>query len=359
MKAIYDFGITQDDPQVEEYGFQLEDSNLLCFASAGDFPLSVLSKYNTKIMALDVSENQIRLCRLKLLAATNLEPNEAAQLIGFQKSTSQQRKAYFEIIAWQMDKSAVDFWNKVTLGWRNDPISLSRFEHYLGLFCRLAKNYMGEKKLRHYGNMNDVKEQATYFETHFRTLFIKYFFKIVFSPRLYKRRGLNAQGLIHLKEDLPQKFYNKFKAFFTATPAKSNFYLHYYLFGNITNEDAFPDYLKEKHRTTLVNNADHIQFCVQPIQEYLSIAQTLKFKNIALSNISDWLDEVAMHNVLLDIRQKSEGHTALMMRYIHKNPLTEDNAQLLSKVDEAFSHEVSTIDRFPFYSIIKAEMEPS
>ena len=95
MKFLYDFGISQDDPLVEGFGLDLEGSNLLCIASGGEIPLSLLAKHETKITAIDISVNQIRLCRLKLASVLALDPNEAAPFLGFTKCSQQERLSYF------------------------------------------------------------------------------------------------------------------------------------------------------------------------------------------------------------------------------------------------------------------------
>ena len=45
MKYPYDFGVSQDDPLVEGYGLNMENNRLLCIASGGEVPLSLLAKF--------------------------------------------------------------------------------------------------------------------------------------------------------------------------------------------------------------------------------------------------------------------------------------------------------------------------
>ncbi|MDZ7607349.1 MAG: hypothetical protein U5K79_17595 [Cyclobacteriaceae bacterium] len=61
-------------------------------------PLSLLTHADVKIKALDISESQIRLCRLKLASILAFINREAAGFLGFYKNTFDKRREYFSKI---------------------------------------------------------------------------------------------------------------------------------------------------------------------------------------------------------------------------------------------------------------------
>jgi S-adenosylmethionine:diacylglycerol 3-amino-3-carboxypropyl transferase len=85
MKPLFDFGISQEDAASEETMLNLEQGDqLLCIASGGEVPLNLLcSGKSIKIDAIDISESQLALCRLKLLAALHIEAPANAAFLGY------------------------------------------------------------------------------------------------------------------------------------------------------------------------------------------------------------------------------------------------------------------------------------
>ena len=354
MKHPYDFGISQDDFLVEEKALPINSGNLLCVASGGEVPLSLIAKHNISIDAVDVSLNQIRLCRLKAGAVQSLEPHESASFLGFAKKNEVLRATYFEKVAKILPKDDLEFWNKNTSLITKGVIGNSRFEKYLLFFCRLFGRYIGKRKILELVNMESVESQKVYFDKHISKSLIKWIFRVVFSSTLYGNRGLDTQGLIHQKGSLGTQFYLKFRDFFTSTPAKNNFYLQFYLLGQVVFEQALPPYLQQGFHENLLKNIKGLTFENRTIQDKVKHLESLRYTNYAFSNISDWMGKEEMDSLLTTIVNRTEVPIHICARYIHRNPFTNGNQHLFSKVDFDFSKKALRVDRFPFYTITKA-----
>lgn len=356
MKHLYDFGISQDDPQLELEALSLSNSNLLCIASAGEVPLSILARENIQIKAVDQSINQIMLCRLKLNSILHFEPLEAAAFLGFKKSPAITRRKYFQHISPFLDNEERLFWKK-NIGYvEKGVINCSRFEQYISFFCGMARAIMGREKLLKMMHLDSIPEQEEYFDRNLDKKILKWIFRIVFSPVLYKNRGLDPQGLKHRKENMANKFYARFRDFFTATPASKNFYLQFYMLGEVLYQEALPSYLNKDLYQGLRQRKDQIEFHHGKIQEQILEPHELKYKNYALSNISDWLDETQMNLLLEQITDKTSLDCSILLRYIHKNPVNDSISVLFDRADEELGKSLKYLDRFPFYSLVKLKI---
>ena len=72
MSFLYNFGFGQEDELTQAAAIEVENGNVLCIASAGDLPLSLLALGARKITAVDISESQLHLCLLKSAAIQGL-----------------------------------------------------------------------------------------------------------------------------------------------------------------------------------------------------------------------------------------------------------------------------------------------
>ena len=353
MKFPYDFGISQDDPQVETLGLDLENGTLLCIASGGEIPLSLLAKHNVKIMAIDTSGSQVRLCKLKLASALALDSHEAPAFLGFTQASKIERLEYFERVSQYLPKEDISFWKFQDLG--KGPINLSRFERYISLFCQLVRKLLSQKKIHEFLELETITEQEKYFDQHLHKKIVQWIFKFAFAPSVYKNRGLDKQALRHQgKKDLAGFFYSRFRDFFTSTPARLNSYLQFYMLGEVVHTQALPAYLQQLGMEYIRMRQNQIEFQVKSIFELASEREVLPFNNYALSNISDWCEASEMDILLDQICSKSEGRTSLVLRYIHKNPVNDATRCIGFEIDKDFKRNSYSVDRFPFYSLVKA-----
>jgi S-adenosylmethionine-diacylglycerol 3-amino-3-carboxypropyl transferase len=356
MKNLYDFGISQDDPRVETKFLDLTNTNLLCVASGGEVPLSLLANHDVKIKALDVSENQIRLCRLKLAAALMLEPFEAAVFLGYKRDLKNCRGKYFRKILEELPADDARFWKENSRRMIKGPIRASRFEKYLSLFCRFVKSILGSRRVAVLFDLESEESRQNYFDRYLDKKIIFWIFKVAFSPIIYKERGLSQQALIHQNgQDMAGMFYSRFRDFLTATSPLSNFYLQFYLMGEILYDDAMPDFLKPDGLYNIRKRKENLNFEIRSIQQEVAETDRLSYENYALSNICDWITEDEMNFLLNTISRKSQHKFKMLIRYIHRNPV-DDKVRESGICFNALSSECTrNIDRFPFYSLISAE----
>jgi len=95
MTHLLNFGFSQEDEITEAAALSVEDGIVLSVASAGDTALSLLALGARQVIAVDISEPQLHLCRLKSAAIECLEREAAAALLGFMVGSTSNRQRWF------------------------------------------------------------------------------------------------------------------------------------------------------------------------------------------------------------------------------------------------------------------------
>jgi S-adenosylmethionine:diacylglycerol 3-amino-3-carboxypropyl transferase len=245
MSHIFDFGISQDDASIEKQALDIKDGDsLLCISSAGEVPLNLLALNNIKIQAIDISENQNHLVRLKLGAIRSLEPFEAAKFLGFMKTTKEHRIKLFNRVSEFLSEEDLLFWDINSKVIEKGPICTARFEKYIRKYNRIALMIIGRRNLLRLFELDSIKEQNDFFDTKINSYLLEKIFQIAFHPRFYKNKGIASEGFIHNDEkNIGALFFNKFKDFCCGTLARKNYYLQFTFFNQIIFPEAFPEYL--------------------------------------------------------------------------------------------------------------------
>src|SRR4030095_15339795 len=114
MKPLFDFGMSQEDAFSEQASLDLQSKDrLLCIASAGEIPLNLASmNKDLQADAVDVSKEQLILCRLKLMTALMISAPENAAFLGYMKMNEEQRLQIFERLFPFLETADQLFWKQ-------------------------------------------------------------------------------------------------------------------------------------------------------------------------------------------------------------------------------------------------------
>ena len=360
MAPLYNFGLSQEDPLTEIKGLDLNDGDsLLCIAGAGEVPLCIAALKNVSVTAVDVSENQLRLCRIKQQAAIAFEPQEAAGFLGYAKMSGFRREKLFngEIIP-VLAKEDRDFWQKNIRTLTQGVVHGGKFEQFIGKASLPARMVIGKKNFYRLFDCRTTQEQEEVFDRFFDRVLLKTVFKTVFHPRIYKNRGIDSAGLQHHQEgNIGDLFFKRFRSFCCSTPARDNFLLQYVFFRQSLFPGALPEYLKPENHAAFLRNQHQISFVSSPMENYLTQASPAQFNKILLSNIGDWMPKETMAAMFTQIQAKTSQGSRVVLRYIYlDHPVPESAAYL--QPDYEFGKELLKTDRFPFSSIVPIAFLP-
>ncbi|SMO45328.1 DUF3419 family protein [Fodinibius sediminis] len=360
---LYDFGISQDDPQTELRVLDLVPGDrLLCIASGGEVPLELLvnSPSSVTIDAVDIAEPQLFLSNLKLNAAIELDGHDAARFLGYLRADNSRREIWFEQIRKRLPDREVHFWEQHSAVFDRGPVHLGRFETYIARFAPLGRWLLGSRRdIRGLFETRTIEDQKEYFDRKFRVGLLKKLFRIMFSKRLYKSHGIAEQGLIHMDEqeqDISRIFYHRFRRFCTNTPVRENWLLQFVLFDRVLFEEALPSYLGEAGRKRLCLEKDRLRFSNKSYTDMISHHSSRTYNKFALSNVSDWLSTDAFSGLLRLIAEKTGAGARGLIRYIHSADTEDPRLQGRIKFDRVWGEELLCRDRFPFYNLIPFEV---
>lgn len=355
MAFLVDFGISQEDYQTEVQILQIEEGDhILSLASAGEVPLSLLCTHNNiTVTAVDISEKQIYLTRLKLIVALQLDFPVNGCFLGYGKLNEVNREEiYRKHIRTFLTPQETIFWDSNLKYLKMGVINSGRFEHYINQLRFLLYMIIGKKNIIDLNNCHTTNEQTEIFDRKIASRkSLQWLFKIAFHPAIYRKRGLQDQALIHADGTTGERFYAKFRNFCTATPASDNYFLQYFLTGACKTETAFPPYLKPENKQRLLENLTRFELIHSSFQDELSRKEMGYYNKIHISNLGDWTGETEFEKLIGLLKEQLNPGTRICYRYLQKNYFRDSYGDLFDK-DEQAAISAATTDRFPFYNLV-------
>ncbi len=354
MKNLYDFGMSQEDARTEFRALEIEDGDrLLVICGAGEIPLNLLSMADVDIVAADISINQIYLAKLKLAAAQALDGKTAARFLGYCDSTPEQRREMWLSVKEHLDEEAAGFWASHADILEKGAIREAKFEKFLSKVNGIGLFVLGKRRALGLFEKKTVEEQREYFDRRIDTARLKLIFKIAFSKRVYGRKGLDPQALIHSEQtDMAAQFFGRFRDFCTANPARDNYFLQYTLFNNLLHDDALPGFLSEKGIERVRANSRKLRFFHGSYDEALSVNTERSFNKFQLSNISDWIEEKENSELFFLLTEKAPPGARIVGRFIHREHPVPSQIAARFVIDRELGRELLATDRYPFYTIV-------
>lgn len=357
MKPLYNYGLSQEDALTEYRALDIKKGDhLICIASAGEIPLNLTALETLAIEAVDVSPNELFLAKLKLGACRVLEPAEAAAFLGFTEALPAGRRRLFDRVATVLGEEDRRFWSGNMSAIEKGPIRAGRFEKYLQKFSRVGLRILGENKLRRLFERETVTDRQEFFDRFLSTPLLKALFRVAFNPRVYRGRGITAEGLKHSGErDIAAFFYSRFRDFCCATSARENYYLQFCFWNRSLFPEALPEYLSREGMARIREHHENITWRLGSIQEALEKHPAGTFNKFHLSNIGDWMSRGEYAGLLTLLHDRAAPSSRAVARYIHlDHPVPETLGGRLAR-EERRAEELIKVDRFPFYHLVIME----
>jgi S-adenosylmethionine:diacylglycerol 3-amino-3-carboxypropyl transferase len=274
------------------------------------------------------------------------------------ESEPEKRLTHFQKISELMDENEKIFWQQNIDAIRRGPIRVARFEKYIAYFGWLILRLIGKKKFLRLFELDGIEAQQEFFDQYLSTYLLKMIFKIAFHPKIYKKRGMASEGLIHSGErNIADFFYSRFRDFCSSTIARNNYYLQFTFFNKVLFTDALPEYLTEEGVAQIRKNYSRLKFHNLSFNQALSKIDKGKYNKFALSNLCDWMDKNEFTQMLHLIKKKACSSSRLLSRYIHYNYPIDEELLKYFKPDYKFGEILAHSDRYPFYSLIPFILE--
>jgi S-adenosylmethionine:diacylglycerol 3-amino-3-carboxypropyl transferase len=294
----------------------------------------------------------LNLARLKLAAALHLEIGEAVRFIGYAPCPAQERRRAFSLLSRFLSGPERTFWGSQPAVWEKGPVLSARFEKYLSRFNGIGIRLLGRKNLMGLFECDDVPSQRDHFDRHLNSHLLKRVFQLAFHPKIYKKRGMDAQGMVHEgQRNIAEFFFSRFRNFCTSTLARSNYFLQFALFNRLLFPEALPEYLTKDGNRRLRKRAGRLSFRLLSITEAILSTPPGYYQAFALSNVGDWMTQDEFARLLELMGERSARPGRALVRYIHlAHPIPGRVAGTIS-CDERLGEELESVDRYPFYGL--------
>jgi S-adenosylmethionine:diacylglycerol 3-amino-3-carboxypropyl transferase len=258
----------------------------------------------------------------------------------------------FGHLATSLSETERIFWERHPQVFDQGPIHAARYERYLARFSWIGLRILGKKRFMGLFEGLSVEEQREYFDAHLASGLLRGVFKVAFHPRVYRKRGIERQGLVHSgTRDIAEFFFRRFRDFCTSTPAKDNYFLQITFFGHVLSADILPGFLKPDNHRRLRDAGERLVFHQEPITEFIRRAPKGRYNGFALSNVGDWMSKEDFQSLLEVITSRAGSGSRILLRFIHfDHPIPVALRDIL-EVSGDVKRTLEETDRFPFYSL--------
>lgn len=350
MKPLFGFGFTQEDELTVASALCAEGQTVLCVASAGDIPLSLLARGVREVIAVDISEEQLHLCRLKASALECLDQEAAAGLMGFTRASKMQRGPWFSACISRLPKETADFWRlHETALCASGAVWCGRYEQFIQKLRGIIRLPLG-RAFDELARCGSLGEQEMIFDRRIGKPWLRALFRVAFSRKVYADRGIDRRGLANRSRTVPlgEQYYAKLHSFCTATPARLNPWLQIHTLGRLISIDAAPHYLgagftAARDRTAC---ARWVQGDLTEYVRHLPGAVT----RVYLSNLPDWCELTEFQQVLRELVRKLPSDSRIVWSCLQTDPSLPSDIMTMVTFEEVTGSGGDPQDRFPFYT---------
>ena len=361
MTHLYNFGISQEDERTEAAALDLQPTDrVLCVASAGDMPLSLLALGAGEVHAVDVDPHQLELTRLKLAAVCALPRQDAARFLGFRPAPAGQRLAWLDVVTAALAPASAAFWRTHRAEVAAGAIWAGRFERYVRRLAPLLLALVGPGRVRAFFDAATLDQQRRRFDASFGRRRVRALFKLAFHPAVFRRRGMDPRSLSHrdAARSLGDQYFDQLRQMGTATPAADNPLFQLMLLGHTLGADVVPAYLSAPGAARVRARCAHVHLHQADLADWLEAAPPDAFDKVHLSNVPDWLDAAAFARVLRLVCARARRPARVVWRFIHVDRPVPDDLRGVLTVDAEAGRRLAAQDRFPFYGVVPASIGP-
>jgi S-adenosylmethionine-diacylglycerol 3-amino-3-carboxypropyl transferase len=350
MSALFGFGFTQEDERTVASMLDVEGQTVLCVASGGDIPLSLLARGARQIIAVDISEAQLHLCRLKVAALEHLDPESAAQLLGLMPASISQRRSWMAACVASLPEASTSFWqlHEASLCSRG-AIWCGRYERFIRKLQLIVRPLLGSAFID-LARCASTTEQELIFDRRIGRPWLRTLFRIAFSRKVYSGYGVDEQGLANRRSAVPlgEHYWAKLRSFCTATSARQNPWLQLHTIGRLLSLDAAPHYLGEGFLAAR-QQVGSVKWVKGNLLGYVKESLPVEVTRVFLSNLPDWCSPLDFEALVCELAGKLPGESKILWSCIHADwQLPARISSLIVESDEGSLS--SGLDRFPFYA---------
>jgi S-adenosylmethionine-diacylglycerol 3-amino-3-carboxypropyl transferase len=273
-------------------------SRVLSIASAGDNSFAMLIHDDVQVMAADISDKQIQLCKIKQAAIKELELDEFKQFLGLEKCND--RNALIQRINNSCNAEVKQYIADMSHDLLKGIAHTGRFERYFEYFRKYLLPLVHSQKmvLRLLQDKSESEQKEFYFK-HWNNWQWRLLMKIFFSKQVMGRKGRSMAMLASVKVNVGDYIMDKANKHLQSTDCQHNPILEMIFTGKYKKN--VPLYLVPENYHKIKRNIDNIYF-YEGFVQHASLIDSQGYTHANLSNIFEYMDEEIFNQVAQELK---------------------------------------------------------
>lgn len=321
-------------------------------ASAGDNALALLTRHPARVIAIDVSAQQIACLQLRVAAYRELTHGELLELVGSRPST--RRAALYARCRPALPTAARAMWDGQSAAIEQGIGGAGKFERYFALF----RNYIlplvhARPSVEALLQSRSVSERQRFYAARWDTWRWRLLCRLFFSRAAMGRLGRDPEFFRYVEGDVAQRILERTRYALTELDPAVNPYIHWILTG--THGEALPCALREEHFDTIRANLDRLTVEQVSVEEFVERSGPRAFDRFNLSDLFEYVSLDHYHRVLASIVRASRkgarlAYWNLLAPRRRPDHMADSLVPLASVADR-----LHRFDRAFFYSALRVE----
>lgn len=350
--ALYGFGICQEDSRIDHQVLAPgAGRRVLTIASGGEAALA-MAAHGSEVLAVDIDAGQVHLTELKLAAARVLGSADGARFLGYAARAPERRLTDYGRLRATLPATSRTYWDAQTTALRRGALWSGRFERFVRPVVRAVRRVWDRRHVDALCRGDGGPDQAAIFDRHIDRAWVRAAFRLLFHPRVYGGRGLDAHALAHRSDERPlgEQYHGWFRSLCTATAGSDNWFLQVVLRRALVDPERGPDFLRPAGVRALREGPGRLRTMTGDLQEVVHRNALPRFDAVSLSNLGDWLDSDGFAALLRAAVARLPDGAPLLWRELQTVRHPPEDAPLVE--DRARGERLREHDRFPFYRIV-------
>jgi len=310
-REIINYSMVWEDPSLLiEAAPQKENLNILSISSAGDNALSLLSMPGAKVSAVDMSEPQNNLLKLKKTAISHISHSEYLTLFGYKEETESSRLQIYDRIKYGLDPISRKYWDAHQDLIKSGIIHSGRLESYFNKFQENGiNNLFSKQELALLLTNDNLFVQQKFIQE--KTPQLEEFISSFFNKKSFSEEGRSEAQYKYVEKNVSIESH-LIKRTFQALQKhliSENSYLHY-IFAKSFSDNNLPDHLQPKNFERIQKNINNLNIVTSDLETLIS-HQSQNFDFFNLSDVFEYVSEKHFEQMLTLFYKKSSTQAKL------------------------------------------------
>lgn len=318
---------------------------ILSVASAGDNAFAMLVHNPKKILAVDLSFEQIACCELRKACYKYLSYDEFIFFSGVKDNKIQPDRIFiYDIIKNQLPLEIKSFWDANLKNIEKGFMTIGKFENYFNIFrTKVIPLIHTRKIINELLQEKTLEEQKEFYNNVWNTKRWRGMFNIFFSNKVMGKLGRDEEFYKYVQNKNSETIFLRAEHALTNIKNHENPYLNFILNGKYN--EYLPMALQKENFEIIKNNLDKIEF------KQMSIEDAINEDNFTCYNLSDifeYMSQSTMDDIYLNILKQSPSGSKIA----YWNMLVDRKCIYTDKVkyDRNYCQELLKEDKAFFYS---------